>query len=316
MAERKVLNKYYPPDFDPAKIPRLRQDKNRQYKVRLMAPFSMRCSTCGQWIGKGTKFNARKETVEGEMFYSMRIFRFYIRCTRCNAEITFKTDPANLGYVCEHGAQRNFEPWRDESEQAEQAKRKREEEEENNPMRALENRTEESRREMEILDALDEIQTRNALQERANVDTVIEQVASRRQQEAAAAARREAEEDERLAREAFEALNGEKVRRASDEDADKEEAEVRRRKLFSGAFGSNKKSASSVGSAIPSEKAFGIIVKKRKPEERPAAKGSVEATAKVEPQGVKVEAVEESRPAGGIASLVGDYGSDSDTGSD
>ncbi|KAE9457995.1 hypothetical protein C3L33_10101, partial [Rhododendron williamsianum] len=32
MGERKVLNKYYPPDFDPAKIPRRRQLKNQQMK--------------------------------------------------------------------------------------------------------------------------------------------------------------------------------------------------------------------------------------------------------------------------------------------
>lgn len=34
--------KYYPPDFDPAKIPKLKLPKDRQYVVRLMAPFNMR----------------------------------------------------------------------------------------------------------------------------------------------------------------------------------------------------------------------------------------------------------------------------------
>ncbi|KAG9102831.1 protein CWC16, partial [Ceratobasidium sp. 370] len=60
MAERKVLNKYYPPDFDPSKIPRRSGPKNSQQVVRLMAPFSI----CGEFIYKGKKFNARKETVE------------------------------------------------------------------------------------------------------------------------------------------------------------------------------------------------------------------------------------------------------------
>jgi hypothetical protein len=36
-----VLNKYFPPDFDPSLIPRRRGPKNSQQVVRLMAPFSM-----------------------------------------------------------------------------------------------------------------------------------------------------------------------------------------------------------------------------------------------------------------------------------
>lgn len=49
-----------------------------------------RCNTCGEYIYHGRKFNARKETVEGERYLGIPIFRFYIRCTRCLSEITFK----------------------------------------------------------------------------------------------------------------------------------------------------------------------------------------------------------------------------------
>lgn len=167
MSERKVLNKYFPPDFDPSLIPRRKVPKNSQQVVRLMAPFSMRCNTCGEYIYKGKKFNARKETVEGEDYFGIKIFRFYIKCTLCSAEITFKTDPKNTDYAAEHGASRNFEPWRDEAAEEEEDRLAKLEEEENNPMKQLENRTQDSKREMEILDALQDIRARNARIERA-----------------------------------------------------------------------------------------------------------------------------------------------------
>ncbi len=63
MGERKVLNKYYPPDFDPEKIPRVAKKADPRYKVRLMAPFNMRCINCGNFLYKGTKFNAMKVRV-------------------------------------------------------------------------------------------------------------------------------------------------------------------------------------------------------------------------------------------------------------
>ncbi|KAF8479057.1 DUF572-domain-containing protein, partial [Russula ochroleuca] len=216
-----VLNKYFPPDFDPALIPRRKGPKNSQQVVRLMAPFSMRCNTCGEYIYKGKKFNARKETVEGEDYYGIKIFRFYIkwyvlhlvlRCiltaqssTLCSAEITFKTDPKNTDYAAEHGASRNFEPWREEKAVEEEDRLAKLEEEENNPMKVLENRTVDSKREMDILDALHDIRARNARNERVGQsDDIIgrigrEEVVSLEDEQR----RREEEEDERLVREVF-----------------------------------------------------------------------------------------------------------------
>ncbi|KAI0371844.1 DUF572-domain-containing protein [Pilatotrama ljubarskyi] len=205
MSERKVLNKYFPPDFDPSLIPRRRQPKNSQQVVRLMAPFSMRCNTCGEYIYKGKKFNARKETVEGEDYYGIKIFRFYIKCTLCSAEITFKTDPKNTDYAAEHGASRNFEPWREEKAVEEEDRLAKLEEEENNPMKALENRTVDSKREMDILDALQDIRARNARNERIgqSVDLLerlhMEEIETEEDRER----RRAEEEDEKLVREVF-----------------------------------------------------------------------------------------------------------------
>ncbi|KAG5638305.1 hypothetical protein H0H81_000830 [Sphagnurus paluster] len=205
MSERKVLNKYFPPDFDPDLIPRRKQPKNSQQVVRLMAPFSMRCNTCGEYIYKGKKFNARKETVEGEDYYGIKIFRFYIKCTLCSAEITFKTDPKNTDYSAEHGASRNFEPWREEGAVEEEDRLAKLEEEENNPMKALENRTTDSKREMDILDALQDIRARNARNERVgnSVDLLAQLGMEEIEHAEDAEKQRLEEEDEKLVREVF-----------------------------------------------------------------------------------------------------------------
>ncbi|KAL9070996.1 MAG: hypothetical protein Q9161_004496 [Pseudevernia consocians] len=220
MSERKVLQKYYPPDFDPSKIARSRVPKNagpRVMTVRLMAPFSMKCMSCGEYIYKGRKFNSRKETTD-EKYLNIPIYRFYIRCTRCSAEITFKTDPKGMDYTCERGAKRNFEVWRkadgdDDDDDAhkletdeERLDRLEAEEAERGAMAVLEGKVVDAKREMEIADALDEIRTRNARIQRAEgkgeVDTALEQ-AERARAEMEWEKRRVEAEDEEAARRAF-----------------------------------------------------------------------------------------------------------------
>ena len=52
MSERKVLNKYYPIDYDPRRLPRQKGMGNIEDKImviRTMAPFHMRCKTCGKY---------------------------------------------------------------------------------------------------------------------------------------------------------------------------------------------------------------------------------------------------------------------------
>lgn len=175
MSERKVLNKYYPPDFDPSKIPRMKLARNRQYTVRLMAPFNMRCKTCGEYIYKGKKFNARKEDVEGDDYLGIRIYRFYIKCTRCLQEISFKTDPKNTDYEIEAGATRNFMALKLAEEQAQREEDEEKEEEATNPMKLLEKRTQQSKQELELLESLEELKDLNRRQQTIDYDQMLEQ---------------------------------------------------------------------------------------------------------------------------------------------
>lgn len=132
----------------------------------------MKCLTCGEFIYRGRKFNSRKETNQEQKYLNIQIFQFHIKCTRCSAEIIFRTDPKNNDYAMVKGAMRNMEPWRDrdtadetidekldrlEKEEAEAAG-----EEEKNAMEELEAKNADAKREMAAADALDEIRQRNA----------------------------------------------------------------------------------------------------------------------------------------------------------
>ncbi|KAF2703026.1 DUF572-domain-containing protein [Pleomassaria siparia CBS 279.74] len=227
MSERKVLQKYFPPDFDPAALEKRsrgpKQTGPKVQTVRLMAPFSMKCTHCGEFIYKGRKFNARKETSD-EKYLTITIFRFYIRCTRCSGEITFKTDPKNRDYECERGAKRNFEPWREaklaEETEEEMLDRIEREENERDAMKELETKVHDAKTEMDIADKLDEIRSRNARHERVDkngVKTDIPDVVDDRR-------KREEEEDAEAARKVFERRDmpdiGEEVIEDVDMDVD------------------------------------------------------------------------------------------------
>lgn len=174
MGERKVINNYIPPDFDPSIIPKSKRDKNRTQEIRMMLPFSMQCNVCSEYMYRGKKFNSKKEDCkEQENYLGIRRFRFYIKCSVCSNEITFKTDPKNMDYELESGASRNFEVWRETEQLTEEERKKREEEDEYDNMRALENRTLDSKIEMDVLDALDAIKAVNQRHERVDTNKVL-----------------------------------------------------------------------------------------------------------------------------------------------
>jgi hypothetical protein len=210
MGERKVINKYYPPDFDPSLIPRGKKPKNDQQTVRMMMPMSVRCLTCGEYLYRGKKFNAKKETVAGEEYLGIKVFRFYMKCTRCKGEFTIKTDPERADYIAELNVSRNFEPWRNTESQIEEAKEKRKLEEEGDVMKQLENRTTDSKVELDILDALADIKSLNTRNARLDLDKVIEERTKEAQQ-------KELEEEEELVQALFRDRH---VKRLDDDDDD------------------------------------------------------------------------------------------------
>ena len=139
-----------------------------------MAPFNMCCKTCGEYIYKGKKFNAKKEDVEGDTYLGIRMYRFYIKCTRCLQEICFKTDPRNTDYEIEAGATRNFMALKLAEEQAQRIEDEEKEEIATNPMKLLEKRTQQSRKELEQLEQLEELKDLNRRQQDINYDQMLE----------------------------------------------------------------------------------------------------------------------------------------------
>lgn len=101
------------------------------------------------------------ESADNVEYLGLRHYRFYIRCPTCCAEIIWRTDLESGDYVLESGAKRNFEALKTAEEL--EAKRLAEEEEEiaNNPMKLLEKRTDQSKQEMEMVEALEDLKQVN-----------------------------------------------------------------------------------------------------------------------------------------------------------
>ncbi|XP_060552739.1 splicing factor YJU2-like [Ruditapes philippinarum] len=217
MSERKVLNKYYPADYDPSKIPKGKRNRNATFNIRIMAPFNMRCNMCKGYIYKGKKFNSRKEDVMDEDYLGLKIFRFYIKCPTCVSEIAFKTDLERTDYTLEAGAKRLFEAEKIAQQMAEE-ERKAKEEDEMNPMKMLENRTKASRAEMDQIDTLEELREINSKKNQVNTEEMIEKY--RKYEELLAQLQMEKEEEE------IKDIFGEKgtmvVKRLNDSDSDED----------------------------------------------------------------------------------------------
>ncbi|CCK70607.1 mRNA splicing protein YJU2 KNAG_0E03500 [Huiozyma naganishii CBS 8797] len=122
MSERKAINKYYPPDYNPMeagkKAKKAKGKQRNSVKIRLMTPFSIRCLSCSEYIPEKRKFNADKETLQEKYLESIKMYKFTFRCPRCDSRISFRTDPKSNDYVINEGGERNYVRREDEAAKA------------------------------------------------------------------------------------------------------------------------------------------------------------------------------------------------------
>ena len=133
-----------------------------------------------------------------------------------------------MDYECESGAKRNFEPWRQQGGDQQETEEERldrleAEEAEKDAMGELEGKMVDAKREMQIADALDEIRTRNERNERAAKEG---DASAAVKDEKDLERERQEKEDEELARKAFEAEDGVKVRRLVEDTGEGVDDEV------------------------------------------------------------------------------------------
>lgn len=321
MGERKIVNKYIPSDFDPKLIPRGTKlsKKDGTVPVRMMLPFSVQCETCHTFLYRGRKFNSKKEAMGGPdgRYLGIQRWRFYIKCTHCARTISFLTDPKNADYEMESGGTRNYEVYKDKAKTEEESAQEKDQEEKEDLMKALENRVLDSQREMADLDNLEEIKAMNrrhvkllsTSDEGFDADAKAVMAARKAREEQAQKDENlneygitEEEEDLVKSIKFGKALTGEdNVVRLNDDD---EKAEEERRRKEVERIQAQQREVERA--AAPAKKSIPVIKVKRKKAAPP--NGDNEKTKKSRVG----EAPAPSVPSG-LAGLLGDYGSDSDS---
>ncbi|XP_057654561.1 coiled-coil domain-containing protein 130 homolog [Diorhabda carinulata] len=121
MGERKGVNKYYPPDYDPrvgglnkflgthALRERARKIDKGIIIIRFEMPYNIWCEGCKNHIGMGVRYNAEKTKVG--MYYTTPVYEFKMKCHLCDNHFVIRADPANLDYVIQSGARRQENRW-------------------------------------------------------------------------------------------------------------------------------------------------------------------------------------------------------------
>jgi hypothetical protein len=140
-------------------------------------------------------------------------------------------------------------------------------------MKSLEDRTLDSKREMDIMDALDEIRTRNARSERVDVEEVLDRFSAEDKVIISSRMKLEEEEDERQAKAIFESADGEQVRKLK--EAEPEAISLVNQTKSAMEIPSFKPAAIIKKRKQPASSTGVVIVKKKKEDEKPATNGAL-----------------------------------------
>jgi hypothetical protein len=216
MADNKLMNRYYPPDFDPSKLlpvkairPK-RTSGPKQLAIRMMLPFTMKCDNCGQFLFIATKFNSRCEKVPGKTALGLNAYRFYGSCKHCKGEFVFRTDPEKSDYVLESGGTRSYEAFKDADLAEEELARSKAEAEAADEGEKLENKIYDTAEEMRRIEELGELRSLNKREARRNeaIHLAIERVTKQAFEEEGITLN---EEDEKAAIEEFRQLKQQRI---------------------------------------------------------------------------------------------------------
>lgn len=85
--------------------------------VRMSVPFTIKCVFCSTFTFKGSKQNALKKKLKTEK--GADIYVLFIRCKKCNNEMSIQTDPFNGKYAGYSGCRVFEEEKKEEKEQSE-----------------------------------------------------------------------------------------------------------------------------------------------------------------------------------------------------
>ena len=113
LAAARADNFYNPPDWDPRTITRDKFQGSRgsnQYEIkgliRFEMPWNIWCTSCNSHIGRGVRYNAKKNHVGH--YFSTKLWEFEMHCHLCKSLIKIQTDPENADYKITHGAKRQY----------------------------------------------------------------------------------------------------------------------------------------------------------------------------------------------------------------